>query len=438
MTKQEKYTLAHWAIDFALANGANEASVVIANSTGSSIEVRNEKIDKLEQAIEKGLTIRLFVNQRYTTASTNRLNKKELEGFIKQAIEGAQYLSEDEFRQLPAPELYYKGGGEDLKVYDEAINSVEPEEKIKLVKALEKEVLGTDERIISVSTSYYDGYSEKVMVTSNGFEGDAQNTYFSMGASVSVKSGDARPSGGWYESSISFADLKKQGSGKIALDKALQKIGQQKLKSERLPMLVENEQVQRILSPMISALSGSAIQQNNSFLLNKKGEKVASEKLNITDHPTLVGGRASRHFDGEGMAAIQRPIFEKGILKNYFIDTYYAKKMDVEPTTGGTSNLIFELGTHDLAGLIKTLKRGIFVTGFNGGNANPTTGDFSYGIEGFLIEDGKISTPVNEMNITGNMLSLWKNIAEIGNDAEKQASWRTPSIIFNEVDFSGM
>lgn len=438
MTTQEKYNLAQWAIDFAVNNGANDASVVIANSSGSSIEVRDEKIDKLEQSIEKGLTIRLYVDNRYAAASTNRMNKAELEVFIKQAIEGAQYLSEDEYRKLPKPELYYKGGGKNLEIYDPKIESIDPEEKIRIVKTIEKEVLGSDDRIISVSASYWDGYSERVLVTSNGFKGDHKSSYFGAGANVSVKSGEARPSAGWYESSVNFDKLIKTGQGQVALKRALQKIGQEKLKSEKLPMLVENEQVSRLLSPVISALNGSSIQQKNSFLLDKVGKKVLSSKLSITDDPGIIGARASKHFDGEGMAAIKRPIFKNGVLKTYFIDTYYANKMDVKPTTGGTSNIVFELGSKDAKALIKDIKRGIFVTGFNGGNANPTSGDYSYGIEGFLIENGKLSTPVNEMNITGNMLELWADILAVGNDPELANTWRTPSIVFNDVNFSGL
>lgn len=438
MTKQEKYTLAKWAMQYALDNGAQDASVVIANSSGSSIEYRDQMVDKLEQSIEKGLTIRLYVDQRYTTASTNRLNKEGLKSFIKQAIEGAQYLSEDEYRKLPNPDLYYTGGGKDLETFDAKFESVEPEEKVALLQSLEKEVLGTDERIISVSTTYGDGQSEKVMVTSNGFEGDSRSTYCVLGASVSVKSGDARPSGGWYDSSISFDELKKTGLAKIALDKAIEKIGQQKIESENMPMLVENESVSRMLGPIISALNGASIQQKNSFLLDKIGKKVFSSKLSLIDDPTITKGRASRHFDREGMLAKKRNIVKEGVLETYFINTYYANKMDIEPTTAGTSNIIFENGAGSLNDMISGIKRGMFVTGFNGGNCNPTSGDFSYGIEGFLIEDGKKTTPINEMNITGNMLDLWNNVEKIADDAEDSDAWQTPSILFNNVSFSGM
>jgi PmbA protein len=438
MTKEEKYKLAKWAMNYALEKGAQQASVNISNSQSSSVEVREEKIDKLEQAIQSGLTIRLFVDKKYSAHSTNRLKKEELARFIEQAIEGTRFLSEDEFRTLPEPELYYKGDKENLLTLDSDFSKVDPQKKIELAFAVEKEVLGKDERIISVSTGYYDGLEERVMVTSNGFEGDSANSQFGLYGSVSVKSDQARPESSWNESSIFFEKLKKDNIGTTALQRAVNKIGQQKISSEKMTMIVENKQVGRIFGPLVSALNGSAIQQKNSFLIDKLNEKVASDKLTITDDPFIVSGRGSRLFDGEGLATKKRSVFEKGVLKTYYIDTYYGKKLQMAPTSGSTTNLVFETGDKDLQGLIGTVKKGILVNGFNGGNSNGSTGDFSFGIEGFLIENGAITRPVSEMNITGNMKELWSNIGEIGNDINDSSSWLTPSSVFEGVDFSGI
>ena len=150
MTKQEKYKLAKWAMQYALDNGAQQASVSISNSKSSSIDVREEKIDKLEQANQSNLYIRLFVDKKYSAHSTNRLNQQELERFISEAIEGTKFLAEDEFRTLPDPSLYYKGDGAELKTMDETINTLDPQTKIDLAFAAEKEALGKDKRIVSV------------------------------------------------------------------------------------------------------------------------------------------------------------------------------------------------------------------------------------------------------------------------------------------------
>jgi PmbA protein len=82
--------------------------------------------------------------------------------------------------------------------------------------------------------------------------------------------------------------------------------------------------------------------------------------------------------------------------------------------------------------------RGIWVTGFNGGNSNSSTGAFSFGVEGFLIEHGEATQPINEMNITGNLLTLWQNVIEIGNDPRLTTANRIPSILFDAVSFSGI
>lgn len=438
MTKEEKYNLAKWAMNHALEKGASEVSVSISNNQSSSVDVREQKIDKLEQAIESGLNIRLFVDKKYSAHSTNRLKKEELARFIEEAIEGTKFLSEDEYRTLPDPALYYKGEQKDLGTLDSKFTGIDPKSKIDLAYTLENEVLGTDDRIISVTTSYYDGMNERVMVNSNGFEGDSASSYYGVNAQVSVKSGDARPESYWSESSIYFDKLPVEGIGKKALERAVNKIGQSKIASGTMPMLVENRQLGRLLSPLISALSGSAIQQKNSFLIDKLDQKVASEKLTIVDDPFIVSGRGSRMFDGEGLATQKRTIFDNGILRTYYIDTYYGKKLNMNPTSGSTTNVVFNTGDKNLEELIASIDKGILVTGFNGGNCNGTTGDYSYGIEGFLIENGKLVKPVSEMNITGNMKTLWSDVSEIGNDVNESSSWRTPSVLFNNVDFSGM
>jgi PmbA protein len=439
MTKEEKYSIAKWAMEHALKSGAQEAGVSISNNNSSRVEVREEKIDRLEEANRNNMRIYLYVDRKYSSHSTNRLNnREELARFIEEAIAGTRYLSEDEFRSLPDPGLYYKGGGEDLKTIDPGFASIDPQQKIGQAFSTEKEVLGKDERIISVSTTYSDGMSGTVMVTSNGFQGDTENSFYSLVASVSVKSGDARPQSYWFESSIFHKDLVREGVGNKALKRALDKLGQEKIKSGRMPMIVENRLAGNTLGPLISALNGYSIQQKNSFLIDMAGKKIGSDLLTLIDDPFIVSGRGSRYFDREGLATKRRPIIENGVLKSYYIDTYYGKKLGMEPTSGDTTNLVFEPGDKDLEGLIASMDRGILVTGFNGGNSNGSTGDFSYGIEGFLVENGKLTKPVSEMNITGNFKQVWMDLAAVGNDVYEGSSWRLPSLVFDNIEFSGI
>jgi PmbA protein len=147
--------------------------------------------------------------------------------------------------------------------------------------------------------------------------------------------------------------------------------------------------------------------------------------------------RGARWFDGEGVATAKRTVIDRGVLRTYYIDTYSGGKLGAEPTVQSPSILTCELGSRNFDQLLAAMDKGIWVTGFNGGNSNSTTGDFSLSIEGFLVEKGKPAKPVNEMNITGNLLNLWKNVLEVGNDPRLISPQRFPSIVFDKVNFSG-
>ncbi|MDF9829644.1 TldD/PmbA family protein [Parabacteroides sp. PF5-6] len=439
MITNENKKLAQWAMEYALKNGCQASRINLYYGSNASFEVRDMKIDRLEQASENSMSIQLFVDGRYGTYSTNRLVRQELERFIKEGIDATRYLAEDKARTLPEASRYYRGGQPDLEMNDPRYPEIQPDEKVALAMQTCDEIMGKDKRIISSSSSYSDGQDARYMIASNGFEGESQTSYYSVTGSVSIRGeGEARPESYWYDSSLYYDTLIKKGIGTKALERVMQKMGQRKVASGSYPMVVDNLNISRLLSPILNALYGSSIQQKNSFLLDKIGEKVFGENFTLTDEPHLIKSPGARYFDGEGVATQRRPIFENGILKTYYIDTYNANKMNVQPTISSPSILTMPLGKKDTNGLVAMVDRGILVTGFNGGNSNSTTGDFSFGVEGFLIENGKLTQPVSEMNITGNLLTLCNHILEIGNDPRLSSSWRIPSMLFDGVDFSGL
>jgi PmbA protein len=202
-------------------------------------------------------------------------------------------------------------------------------------------------------------------------------------------------------------------------------------------MVVDRRAAGRLVGALGAALSGRALQQKQSFLDGKRGQTIGSARLHVEDDPLLVKGLGSRLFDGEGIAARRLPIFKAGVLETYYIDTYYGKKLKLAPTTGGPSNARWKLGDRDQAGLLADMKDGILVTGFLGGNSNATTGDFSFGVQGHRVVRGRIAEPIAEMNIAGNHLELWKRLAAVGNDPYPYSSARTPTLLFDGIQFAG-
>ncbi len=439
MISDSNKKLAQWALEYAQKCGCQSARVGIGTGSNTSFELRDGRMDKLQQASENQMSIQLYVDGRFGSFTTNRLDKKELETSIKNSVESTRYLAKDEDRSLPDAALFYKGGNPDLELLDPKLASIQPDDKVALAKATAEEVLGKDERIISVSTSYSDGENFGYILTSNGFEGETKRSWYSLSADVTIKGeGEARPSGWWYQDALFFDKLIKEGIGRTALERVLRKLGQKKIQSGKYTMVLDPMVSSSLLRPMLSALTGQSLQQKNSFLLDKLGAKVGSDKFTLVDEPHLIGASGARYFDGEGVATERRTIFGNGMLNTYFIDTYSARKMKVKPTISGPSILIMQTGAKDLNGLVADVPNGILVTGFNGGNCNSTTGDFSYGVEGFLIENGKLTQPLSEMNVTGNMITLWNSLVETGNDPRLTSSWRIPSLVFEGVDFSGL
>ena len=426
-------------MEYALKNGCQAARLSLYNNSNTTFEIRDMKIDNLQQASENGLSIQLFVDGRFGSISTNRIDKNELEKFIKNGIDSTRYLAEDKAHTLPNESLYYKGGKPDLQLYDNKFASVQPDEKVALAMSACDEIMGKDERVISASASYGDDENFSYRIASNGFEGESSSTNFTLVGGASIKGeGDARPSSYWYDASLYYDELVKTGIGKKALERALSKLGQKKVDSAKMSMIVDYMSVRNLLSPVISAINGASIQQKRSFLLDKLGQKVFSDKMTLIDQPHLIKSSGARYFDGEGVATKTMNVFDEGTLNMYYIDTYNSNKLGKPQTISSSSILTMPLGTKDAEGLAGSVDKGILVTGFNGGNCNATTGDFSYGIEGFLIEKGKKTQPVSEMNITGNMLNLCSNFVEAGNDIRLSSSLRIPSLLFDNVDFSGM
>ncbi|MCL2502671.1 MAG: TldD/PmbA family protein [Bacteroidales bacterium] len=430
--------IARNALEFALKQGCEAARVELGRGVQSAFSARNRLLEKVHQAAGSSLGLQLFVEGRYGSYSTNRLESTELHKFIKEIAAKTRLLTPDPARSLPHPERYYKGAG-DMQQYDSQQALIGSEEKRAIALESALEVWGSDARMVSVETEFSDGYVESYLIDSSGFEGYNRQTFYNLSAEVVLRDlGDARPAGWWYEAALFKKELPAAGCAQKALDRALAKLNPGKLLSGHYHMVVDTMVAAQLLAPLLSALSGPAIQQNNSFLMNKSGTQVGSALLCLHDRPLLVGQSGARFFDAEGVATQSRTIFEQGTLHHYFIDTYHANKLQMSPTIGSPSLLEWGGGKGKLSDLLSQVDRGVLVTGFNGGNCNSSTGDFSYGIEGFMIERGKQGAPISEMLISGNMLDLWMQLVGVAQDARLCSSQRIPSLAFENISFSGI
>ena len=202
-------------------------------------------------------------------------------------------------------------------------------------------------------------------------------------------------------------------------------------------MVVDSRAAAQLIGRLMGPANARSIQQGRSFWADLVGEQAFSTKLSIIDDPLIVRGLASRHYDREGISAKVLPIVEDGVVKNVYVDTYYGRKAGMKPTTGDPSNRRIVTGSQSLADLLGDVGEGVYVTSWLGGNADGTTGDFSLGLRGHMIENGEIGRPVGEMNVTGNLRDLFTRLEAVGNDPYPYSGTLAPSLVFADVDFSG-
>ena len=280
---------------------------------------------------------------------------------------------------------------------------------------------------------------------SAGFDGETLQTSYYLSANCSVKGrGEEKPESWWYEGSMFLDSLQSEGCCRTAFERGLESANPKRLKTGSYCTVIENTVSSKMVSPILAALSGGNLQQGNSFLRESLGRKIFGENLTLTDRPHTPGLPGSRYFDDEGVATRDRDIIRNGVVSSYFISPYYSRKMGIPVTVSGPSVLKFEgpsviqKNELSLSALMQKAGRGILITDFNGGNYNRATGDFSYGVRGFLFEEGRKVHPIREMNVTGNIITLWNNLLAVGNDGRLSSRWLVPSLAFEGVIFSGL
>jgi PmbA protein len=442
MAQQDMLAAARSAVKAALGKGAQEASARTYRVRDVNVKWRDGKLEQIDEATTRGLGLTLYVDGRYSNVSTSDLRPEALDTFIGDSVVLTRALAKDPFRALPDPKLYEGQAKADLLLEDPKYSTVTPEQRRSVVKEIEaaaRAVKGA-EAILSVTTNFSDTLAETWRVTSNGFSGARRDTSFFISAEASVKDPDGRkPEDYAYGGARFVAEVPKAAQvGREAAERAISRLGAKKGESAVMTMAVENRAAGRLPAYLLGPLSGGALQQKRSFLEGKLGQAIASPVLTLVDDPLVPKGFGSRLFDGEGIAAKRMPVIEAGVLKAYYIDTYYGKKLQMAPTTAGPSNIVWTLGDKDQAALLAAMKDGILVTGFLGGNSNGLTGDFSLGVQGFRVRGGKIAEPVGEMNISGNHLEFWKKLAAVGNDPYPYSTMKTPTLVFEGVQFAGV
>lgn len=420
--------------------GADEVAVSASRSVSTSIARRDGRVEQATEAQSRGVAFSLLVDGRYSSHGTSDLRPEALREFVKRTVAATRVLEPDPYRRLPDASSCGRGSSDEaLDQYDPAYEARTAEDRARQVEELEAalEARRTDETI-SVATLVSDGVSEIARAMSNGFADRHRDGWFSCAGEMSLQDGERRPEASAHFGARYLADL--PSAERVAtevVERVSDRIGSGPIPSGTYPLVLLNRSTGRLLGTLAGPLSGGALHQGRSCFAHRKDTRIGAPAFTLIDDPTLPRGLGSRPWDGDGLVARPRTIVDGGILRDFYVNVYYGRRLGLEPTTGGRSNWIVPPGSRSWRAIAEAFPKAILVDGFLGGNSNAVTGDFSFGIRGMLLEYGVKTQSLSEMNVTGNIVHVFERLAEVANDPYRYSSVMVPTLVFEGIQFSG-
>ena len=426
---------AAYCLDVAKKIGASDASVTIGHSISETVNFRNKNLDESNRSDGLAFSIDTYIGKKKSSISSSNLLNENLDILIEKCYETTKITPEDEFNSLPDKNLL-ADKLKDLNIYDNT--HIDNDKKIHYLKELEN-IASEDKKIINTESSFTEKKTNFILANSDGFCSGYKTSSFTTSCVAVAKDENSMERDYEYSSKRYLDDIKDpQALGKLASDQTIRKLSPKKIGSEKLSVIFDKRIAKGMLSAFASAISSSAIARGTSFLKDKINEQIFSNSINIIDKPDIIKGLGSKNFDSEGVKSETLNLVQEGVLKNYFVDSYNGKKLNLQSNgrSGGTTNLYFENGNQSYDELLKTNSKCIYITETIGHGSNLVTGDYSVGATGFFVEDGEFKYPINEITIAGNFKDMFKNMF-LANDLDFEYSTNSPTMMIEGMTVAG-
>ncbi|WP_263322163.1 metalloprotease PmbA [Endozoicomonas sp. Mp262] len=425
-------------LDEARKQGADGCEVGVSLDAGLSASVRMGEVETVEFNRDQGFGITVYLGQKKGSASTSDSTAGAIKDAVKAACNIARYASEDPCAGLADAELMAKNLP-DLDLYHPW--DISAEEAIELAKTCEDAGRGYSDQIVNSDGTHTSSHKGcRVYGNSHGFIGSYVSSRHSISSVLIARQGEEMQRDYWYTLGRAASALESaEQVGQKAAERTLSRLGGRKVETGKAPVLFAPEMASGLISHFLGAISGGSLYRQSSFLLDHLGKQVFPEWLRIHEQPLLKGGLGSASFDNDGLGTRAKDFINEGILRNYILSTYSARKLGMQSTAnaGGVNNLFVESNAGGQQALLKKMGTGLLVTELMGQGVNLVTGDYSRGAGGFWVENGEIQYPVSEVTIAGNLKDIFMGIVAVGNDVDKRGNIETGSILVDEMALAG-
>ena len=400
--------------------GADAVDGVAVDATSTGVSWRDGKLEDVEGNEGSDIGLRVMIGKNQAIVSSSDRRPSAMNDLVTRAMDMARAVPEDPYCGLADPECLFKGALPELELYDDT--HVSADQLAEMASAMEDAMYGVDGVTNSSGAGASSGSWSMAMVTSDGFSNHYKGSSFSASISAIAGEGESMERDYDFTSARFFSDLDDMTAvGTKAGINAVERLNPERIDSGEMSVVFDPRVANSLLGHFAGAINGSSIARGTSFLKDAMKTEIFASDINIIDDPLIVRGLKSRPFDGEGVKTTRQALVKNGVLQQWTLNSATARQLGLA-TTGhasrgtssppgiGNSNLYLAAGSVNPQELMADIKNGIYITELIGMGVNGVTGDYSRGAAGFLIENGEISTSVNEITIASNLKEMFKRI----------------------------
>ncbi len=454
-TEVDLESLAAEIVAMAIKAGASDAEAVASEGDEFSVNVRMGQVETLTESGSRAVGLRVLFGKKSASASTSDLTPDGIRQLVDGAVALARITEEDPFAGLPDAGEFGSISG-DLGLYFDDVDSLPAAERIEMARRAEAAALAADKRITNSNGATFKASTGRmVLANSLGFVSGYRKGHAWISATPLARDENGQMQlDFWLSLARRLSDLESpEAVGKEAAKRTLRRLGARKVPTQQVPIVFAPEVSRSLIGSVFEAASGDAIWRSASFLAGKLGEAIGASSLTIIDDNTMVfpsgvGGFGTSPFDGEGLPSLRTVVVEKGVLRNYLLNTYTARKLGMKSTHNaarglagtpgiGAGNLYLEPGAHTPEEILGAIPKGLYVTSLMGFGVNLVTGDYSRGATGLWIENGELTHAVEEVTIAGNLAEMLRNVTAIGNDLVFRGAVTAPTLRIDGMTIAG-
>lgn len=439
--------------DLGKANGFEDMEVYYQKNNQFETTVFKTEVDKFSISESAGLSFRGIYDGKMGYAFTEVMDKKALTMLIDEAKANAQIIESEDEVFIASP----KSGYETVEAYYPNLAEVPKADKIDFLKKVEEEALKLDDRIQTLAYNLYTDFESEVSIQNTKGLNLTQKRNLAIAFVMPMAVvGKENRTGTVLVMDGDFKAFDYKRVAKEAVEKTVSLIGAKTVPSKAYPVILKNECAASLLSAFQSVFNAEIVQKDLSLMKGRIGERVASEHVHLIDDPFMAGGYGNIGFDAEGTPAQKTNIIEDGVLKTYLHNLKTAKKEGVASTGNASkgsykasiniapSNLYIQPGDQSYDHLVAGLEEGLVIIKLDGlhSGLNTISGDFSLAAMGYLVENGQITRPVEQITVAGNLKSLLQDVEAVGSDLKfgfpsGDAFIASPSIKIKSLSISG-